>query len=178
MSMSHRAYALDHAAFTTELSSLILRALESDRGEELSAFVDAHLASLTDPYEGEPLGRDWRELLEDGDVQELADFALTKFYDGDLDMGLDQDFQGIADELEQAGVSHELLLGTPLGAEPRVFDPGRQGSYFQSEADVARGLATLNELVARAPELEGALAPLLGMFQQAARQGRGLYVTL
>lgn len=175
--MTHRAYAFAHAAFVAELSPLIVRALESDDVADLEKFVDENLASLTDPYEGEPLDASWRDLLEEGDVQELADFALTKFYDGDLDMGLDQDFQGLAEELEQAGASHQLMLGTPLGTEPNVFDPGRQGSYFQSESDVERGRASLSELVARSPELEGTLAPLLGMFQQAARQGRGLYVT-
>jgi hypothetical protein len=177
MSMTHRAYAFAHSAFTTELAPFVVRALSSDSGEELSAFIDANLSSLTDPYEGEPLDASWRDLLEEGDVQELADFALTKFYDGDLDMGLDQDFQGIFDELEQAGLSHQLALGTPLGEEPHVFDPGRQGSYFQSEAQVASSLLTLHELCARSPELEGALAPLLGIFQQATRSGRGLYVT-
>ncbi len=173
MTMTHRAYAFAYSAFREELAPVLERALTTNDGAELSAFIDAQLDALCDPYEGEPLARDWRELLDSGDVQELGDFALTKYYDGDLDMGLDEDYRAISDELKKAGVGDQLLLGGTLGG----FDPGRQGAYFQSEGDVQAALRALQELVTATPELAEPLAPLLGLFGQAARSAKGLYVT-
>lgn len=177
MTMPHLAYAFAYSAFREELAPALERALATGEGDELRSFIDANLAALSDPYEGEPLPDDWRELLESGDVQELGEFALTKYYDADLDMGLDQDYAGIASDLEQAGVGAALLLGTPLGTAPKLFDPGRQGAYFQTEAEVRSSLGTLHQLVTKAPALSEPLAPLLGLFGQAVRAGKGLYVT-
>lgn len=177
MTMLHRAYAFAHAAFIAELAPVLEAALSSGDGAGLQRFIDQNLEALTDPYEGEPLPKDWRESLESGDPQELGDFALTKYYDGDLDMGLDLDWLAVKDELTNAGEGEQLLLGTPFGPASRRFDPGRQGSYFQSEADVARAHATVQRLVEENPERAEALAPLVGLLSQAARQRQGLYVT-
>lgn len=177
MTMLHRAYAFAHSEFLAELAPLLERALRSDDGAELARFIDDNLDALTDPYEGEPLTASWQELLESGDVQELGDFALTKYYDGDLDMGLDADFIDVKEELTEAGIDPLLLLGTRLGPASQPFDPGRQGAYFQSEADVARALETVRELIVRRPALSEPLSPLLGLLTQAVRQGKGLYVT-
>lgn len=177
MTMLHRAFAFDHSAFERELKPLLLRALESNDGAELASWIEAHKASLTDPYEGEPLTDSWRDALEHGDVQELGDVALTKFYDGDLDLGLDADWEDIGELLEQSGAPTTSLLGTPLGTDDQPFDPGEQGSYFQTAAEVARGLSELKALIRAKPALAEELAPLLGMLQQAARHERGLYVT-
>jgi len=177
MSMLHRAFAFDYAAFHDQLRPLLLRALETDDGSGLGAFIDANLNLLVDPYEGEPLAKNWRALLESGDVQELGDFALTKYYDGDLDIGLDVDWKAIGELLDKSGSSRAITLGAPLGTPEAPFDPGRQGAYFQTAADVADALTGLQTLLQAQPSLASELAPLQGMLQQAARSRRGLYVT-
>lgn len=176
--MTHRAFAFDYAAFAAELREIVVRALESKDPQELARWIDAERANLTDPYEGEPLADSWRDLLEVGDVHEHGDFALTKYYDGDLDIGLDEAFEDIADLLEESGSSGALTLGEPLGPEEACFDPGRQGTYFQTEEEVASAFAELDGLLAREPALREPLAPLAGMLGQATRQKKGLYVTL
>lgn len=177
MTQLHRAYAFHHAAFRAELAPVLEAALSAGDAAPLAGFIERHLDALSDPYEGEPLSKDWRKLLESGDVQELGDFALTKYYDGDLDMGLDADWLEVKDDLTQAGASAELLLGAPFGPSSQPFDPSRQGSYFQSEADVVRAHETAALLATQNAKLAETLAPLLGLLSQAARHGKGLYVT-
>lgn len=176
--MTHRAFAFDYAAFAAELRPALLRALTANDTQELASWIDAQRESLTDPYEGEPLPESWRDLLEVGDVHEYGDFALTKYYDSDLDIGLDEAFEDVADLLEGSGSTGALTLGEPLGPEEACFDPSRQGAYFQTEAEISSGLAELSALIAREPALSEPLAPLRGMLGQAARQKKGLYVTL
>jgi hypothetical protein len=177
MTMTHRAFAFDYAAFSAELRPLLLRALEANDAAELAAFIEQNLAQLSDPYAGDALTAEWRSLLEEGDVHEHGDFALTKFYDSDLDIGLDADWEDIGERLEHAGSSGNLMLGSPLGPEASPFDPGRQGAYFQSEAEVVDAERELVTLLERSPALEEPLAALRGMLSQAARRGKGLYVT-
>jgi hypothetical protein len=177
MTMTHRAFALDHAAFSAELRPLLLRALETNDCAELARFIDQNLAALSDPYEGEPLAADWRNLLEENDAHEHGDFALTKYYDSELDVGLDADWEEIGELLEKSGSSGNLMLGAPLGPEAAPFDPGRQGAYFQSEVEVAQNERELLALLAREPALTEPLGALRGMLSQAARHGKGLYVT-
>ena len=110
-------------------------------------------------------------------MHELGDFALTKYYDGDLDIGLDTDWQKIGERLEKSGLDRALPLGAALGPKGAEFDPGRQGSYFQTAGEVTSALEQLQALLQSEPALATDLAPLQGMFQQAARHGRGLYVT-
>jgi hypothetical protein len=176
--LTHQAFAFDYAAFHDQLRPLLLKALAANDGAELRAFIDANLDHLTDPYEGEPLVKGWQGLLEKGDVHELGDFALTKYYDSDLDIGLDVDWENIGDLLEQSGVSPTIVLGTALGPVETPFDPGRQGAYFQTAAEVSEALVQLQALLQKQPALASELAPLQGMLQQAARGRRGLYVTL
>ncbi len=177
MTMAHRAFAFDYGAFQLELREPLLRALTSNDDAELRAFIDANCGRLVDPYEGEPLPGNWQPLLENGDVHELGDFALTKYYDGDLDIGLDVDWQDIGELLQKSGLSPSLTLGTPLGTPEARFDPGRQGAYFQTAAEVSQALAQLQALLQAHVSLATELSPLQGMLQQAARGGRGLYIT-
>lgn len=177
MTMAHRAFAFDYAKFHDELRPVLLAALETGDAAALRAWIDANLAVLVDPDEGEPLSKNWQALLEVGDVHELGDYALTKYYDGDLDIGLDVDWEELAELLEKSGLAPGLTLGTPLGGDDAPFDPGRQGSYFQTPADVTAAVAQLQALLQTQPALATDLLPLQGMFQQAARHRSGLYVT-
>jgi hypothetical protein len=177
MTLTHRAFAFDHAAFDVELRPLLLDALVTNDTAALAAFIDRNLAQLTEPDEGAALSSSWRDLLTGGDVNELGDFALTKFYDGDLDIGLDADWQAIGDLLEGAGSTGNLMLGASLGPESAPFDPSGEGSYFQTEVEVAAAERELLALLEQNPGLAAPLAALRGMLGQAVRQGRGLYVT-
>jgi len=176
MNLPHKAFAFDYEAFHDQLRPLLLKALET-HGAELRGFIEANLNQLTDPYEGEPLVKGWQALLENDDVHELGDFALTKYYDSDLDIGLDIDWEDIGELLEKSGVSPTIVLGTALGPVEAPFDPGRQGAYFQTAAEVSEALVLLQTLLQAQPTLASELAPLQGMLQQAARGRRGLYVT-
>src|SRR4051794_23851626 len=101
MSMEHKAFVFDWTAFALELLTPIVQALSEDDIRPLKAFVEAHRTELTDPYEGEPLPEEWRSLLETGDTQELADFALTRYYRPTDDHGIGSAWSEISDELTQ-----------------------------------------------------------------------------
>jgi hypothetical protein len=177
MTMAHRAFAFDYTRFHDELKPVLLRALETTDATALRGWIDDHLDQLVDPDEGEPLRKNWQLSLEVGDVHELGDYALTKYYDGDLDIGLDADWEELGALLEKSGLDAALTLGAPLGQAEAAFDPGRQGSYFQTAAEVTAALTQLQTLLQAQPALATELAPLQGMFQQAARHRCGLYVT-
>ncbi|MGC4087546.1 MAG: hypothetical protein QM756_06570 [Polyangiaceae bacterium] len=83
----------------------------------------------------------------------------------------------MAELLEKSGSSGALLLGNEVGSEEDPFDPGRQGAYFQTEAEVKSGALEVRNLMQQQRELDPVLAPVLGMLEQAAKRGRGLYVT-
>ncbi len=127
MSMHHKAYAFKWAAFEQELLPIVERALGNDDAAELARFISENQAFLQDPYEGEPLPRDWRAKLEVGDVQELADIALTRYYDPSADSGLGHDWVRISHA--SAGIAG-ALLGQTIGPDRNPFDPGRMGRTF------------------------------------------------
>jgi len=168
MAMEHKAYAFDWESFTNELYSTLLNSLETDATEGLAAFIDANIASLTSPYDGEPLNSNWRSQLEEGDAQELADYALTRYYSPKDDYGV-IDWISICDALPPP--LQDALLGFPLGSPTRCFDPGKMGAYFQTPQLVGDSLAVLRK----------ADNPSLLRFQQllelSKAGGLGLYVT-
>src|SRR4051794_21853672 len=129
MSMSHKAFVFDWGAFHKELAPFLIEALENGDPTRLVEFGDRHRHSLRDPYEGECLGEKWSERLEVGDVQEVADFVLTRYYDATEDRGLSQAWLELESLLDAE--QRLALLGRPFGPEEMLFDPGRMGSYFQ-----------------------------------------------
>ena len=143
MSMSHKAFALDWVGFSADLRPIF----ESGDLNELREFIADFEDELKPPYDGFELDED--------DFQSLADFALTLYYDPEDDIGVAEEFLALEPH-------HALLLGQAIGN----FDPGKQGSYFQSADDVRRNLE-------RAPE--GAIRRML----EGARANpkAGIYVT-
>ncbi|HEX8559490.1 MAG TPA: hypothetical protein VF668_15415 [Pyrinomonadaceae bacterium] len=178
MSMEHKAFVFDYDSFTNELARLLRHSLESGHTGGLVDFVEAQRESLTDPYEGEPLDDDWRDMVETGDAHTYGDFALTKYYDPAEDLGLGYDWEEAETLLDgELGAGAPLVLGSPFGPEGDPFDPGKMGSYFRSPAEVREHLARLERLSSEKPELAEKLRPLSETLRRAADAGRGLYVT-
>jgi len=126
VSMPHKAYAFDWSAFASDgLHSVLLDALSSGVTRGLIRYIEANLDHLKDRYEGAPLSDNWQDMLENRDVHELGDIALTRFYDPAEDRGIGDDWRDIDEQLSEAGQA--ALLGTPFGSSRAYFDPGRQG---------------------------------------------------
>lgn len=175
--MEHKAYVFDYERFSRELAGLLEASLEDGRTDRLRRFVVDHRDQLKDPYGGEPLDADWESLIETRDVHQYGDFALTKYYDPGEDVGLGRDWERVRAVFarEQPG-DLTLFLGAPLGPKDRLFDPGKLGSYFQTPDRVRAHLDLLRPLRSRIP-LGDVLPSLIAMFDRAAAEGKGLYVT-
>ncbi len=143
MSMDHKAFAFDWNSFERGLLPILIGSLTSGDGEPIKAFIQEHLEQLSDPYEGNPLPDDWRSLLVNGDVQELADFALTLYYQPSDDQGVGPAWIRLAQQLPTE--IQTTLLGKPIGMTARLFDPGRMGSYFQTPEQVQDSTQSLSE---------------------------------
>ncbi len=169
MTMSHKAYAFDHAAFTTELAPLLRDALQTGSRESLDRFVDHFRPVLSHPWGAVPLPASWREELEVGDVQEVADLALTKYYTPDGEAGVGEAWPAWQ-ESAPPDVAR-CLLGAPFGPVECPFDPGRMGSYFQSPEEVIASQICLSRMVTPS------LARFKELLAHAASLRKGLYVT-
>ena len=80
LGMEHKAYEFNWENFNAELRSIMESSLSSGEIDLLTKFIEKNLSYLSDPYEGETLEENWKDLLGENSVQELADFALTKYY--------------------------------------------------------------------------------------------------
>ena len=170
--MSHKAYAFNWEAFTKDdVHDVLLRALESNDHTALVRYCRDQRARLRDPYEGQPLPPDWEGALENRDVHEYGDYALTRFYNPAEDRGLGEQWASVSSAL--SGGQRAALLGTPLGPPANLFDPGRQGSYFQTPVDVVRSHRKIRESRPPVASLEAFEAFL----QSCESQNSGLYVT-
>jgi hypothetical protein len=146
MAMEHKAFVFDFQGFEKELRPILEKALASNNSSELLRFIEANRASLKDPYEGEPLGEDWREMAEGQDPHQWGDFALTKYYEPSDDRGLGPRWEALQSQLLAKLGKDQALLGKTVGPPANPFDPGKMGSYFQSEEDVKANLSELQRL--------------------------------
>lgn len=170
VSFDHKAFSFDWFSFQHELAPVLARALSANEAAAVAAFVDSHRNACSSPYDGEPLDAGWQETLENGDLQEIADFALTKYYDPSADHGLNGSWADV--ESRMAPTGRAALLGSPFVAPAgTLFDPGRMGSYFQSPERVHASLETLRKL--GFPEL----AAFVEFLTVVVADSRGLYVT-
>jgi hypothetical protein len=148
---------------------VLLRALATAEPAELSRFVDSNLDRCANPHEGAGLDANWRAGLGAADVQEVADFALTAFYDPSADCGIAEDWLSLSETLTPE--AQAALLGSSLRVHEVSFDPGRMGSYFQTAAEAERSLAVLSSATSEH------LQAYVSLLREAVRSGRGLYVT-
>lgn len=169
--MEHKAFVFRHRDFERELRPLLEEALASGSPDRLIVFIKANPDNFRDPYEGEPLGEDWEDQIETKDVHQYGDFALTKYYDPSADIGLGRKWEEVQRALESELGTSAAILGQPVGTQDRFFDPGKMGSYFQSEDDVRRNLTQLEHAGRQA------LEPAVALLRRAAGEGAGLYVT-
>jgi hypothetical protein len=169
MPMEHKAYAFDWSAFEFDLHPMLVAALTAKNTAALAAYIDEHLAELTDPYEGEPLSADWRDTLENRDVHEYGDYALTRFYDPADCWGIGYEWSRLSDELPTPAAN--ALLGSPVGPDKNLFDSGRLGSYFQSPKRVRESLGALQ------PHTCPDLARYLELLERCVAERHGVYVT-
>ena len=178
MPMSHKAYAFNWRVFERdELPGLLSRALETRDTAGLLAYVERNRQALKDPYEGNALAENWQDLLENQDVHEYGDFALTRFYDPNADSGLGYCWNELDDALPEE--DREVLLGSPFGPRHNRFDPGRYGSYFQTPRQVAGTLARFRGLdLSWLEEHDQVFARgFEGLLEECVAGGLGLYVT-
>ena len=179
VSMSHKAYAFDWSAFVRdELHSVLLDALSSGDERGLIRYIEANRHYIKDRYRGGPLSDDWKDSLGNCDVHEFGDFALTRFYDPTEDYGIDHywldlDFEHLPEVCQAA------LLGTPFGPRGAYFDPGRQGSYFQTPHEVVRSLASIRriDLSNMDRDQRESWEQFKKLLEECAKAGSGLYVT-
>ncbi|HZV07177.1 MAG TPA: hypothetical protein VE999_18995 [Gemmataceae bacterium] len=169
MPMEHKAYAFDWSRFEIDLLPLLVKALTTNDTAELDRYIDRHLLELKDPYEGEPLAADWRDMLENRDVHQYGDFALTRYYDPADYWGIGYEWTRLDNELPEPAAN--AMLGFAIGPKENLFDPGKYGSYFQTPDRVAESLAVLQKV--SCPELAGYLELLV----RCVAEQRGVYVT-
>jgi hypothetical protein len=176
--MSHKAYAFDWSAFVRdELHNILLDALSSADERGLIRYIEANRDYIQDPYRGGPLSDDWKDELANYDVHEFGDFALTRFYDPMEDYGVEYDWLDLVEHLPEADLT--ALLGTPFGSPRAHFDPGRQGSYFQTPQEVVRSLARVQRIdLSNMDEDQRESWPQFEkLLEECAKAGTGLYVT-
>lgn len=171
MSMSHKAYAFDWRAFEQdELRQVLVAALESGDPATIARYIETHREQIKDPYEGRPIERSWQAMLENRDVQEYGDFALTRFYDPTDDQGLAESWSEVDGILAEQ--DRPALLGFALGKPGLEFDPGRQGSYFQTPEQVVESLRRIERMGHR-----DTLNSYLQLLSRCAASDLGVYVT-
>jgi hypothetical protein len=179
MSLEHKAFIFDVERFSTELKPLLESSLLSGDVDRIRAFVVSNKSSLTDPYEGEPLEEDWEDMIEDKDVHQYGDFALTKYYSPTHDVGLGYDWEDLQKIFSVVtSVSFSPVLGEPLGRESEYFDPGKMGSYFQTSNQVLESLKIAKELKESVSDgMQELFDEFTVLLERAAREHKGLYVT-
>ena len=103
--------------------------------------------------------------------------ALTRFYDPMEDYGLVYDYLDLAKHLAEADLT--ALLGTPFGPHGAYFDPGHQGSYFQTPQEVVGSLARVQRIdLSNIDEDQRESWPQFKkLLEECAKVGIGLCVT-
>jgi len=172
MTIDHKAFVFDEAAFASELRPILEESLRTRSSYALVEFIDSRIGGLRNPYDGELLDQDWRESVETSDVDTFGDFALTKYYDPTKDIGLGGDWESAqAFLIAKLGNIESPVLGRPVVCGTAIFDPGKMGSYFQSAAQVEEHLRSLARFPSEARDYSRVMALL------QAGKGSGLYIT-
>lgn len=167
--MQHKAFAFDWTSFDRELRSILVNALLDADASRLVSFIDDNLDFMRDPYEGERLQPDWKNQLQAVDnVQELGNFALTRYYDPVSDAGIGDAWLDLDESIEKI---RDKMLGPAIGPPHNLFDPGGMGAYFQTP-ELASELSVVVQHIEHP-----CFVDLKAMLRVAVANGNGLYVT-
>jgi hypothetical protein len=190
MSMEHKSFLFNTSAFTKELSEIILTAGETDNEKLVISFINQNLNDLKSPYSGEELTSEWIEELETEDIQELADFAMTKYYNPDEELGLSYSWELLLesfDELDLKFNNEYYILGKSLDSENFTLDPGRMGLGFidsQQISSIHKELISLKQNFINIFETESldkeviqAYEELIEIYEEAKESNCGLLMT-
>lgn len=179
MSMEHKAYIFDFDTFSRELKPIMEAGLQSGSIDQIRAFIHSNKSSLCDPYEGEPLEDDWEDMIEDKDIHQYGDFAITKYYSPQQDKGMGYDWEDLQKiVLTGTGMKHSPILGVPLESDDNIFDPGKMGSYFQDNAQVLESLSAIRRIEGLlSGSLKDTAIRFRNLLEQAVREDKGIYVT-
>ncbi|WP_438347720.1 hypothetical protein ACP8HI_18885 [Paenibacillus sp. FA6] len=87
MAMEHKAYLFDTDAFSEELREIIITSGATMDTDSLKAFIIKNIGKARSVYTSELLNNEWEREIENGNVQELADFAMTCYYSPEEELG-------------------------------------------------------------------------------------------
>ncbi|MEM7713866.1 MAG: hypothetical protein AAF349_09875 [Cyanobacteria bacterium P01_A01_bin.68] len=178
MTMEHKAFIFDYNTFIKELADILDNALVKNKIHELIAFIEKNLSDLKHPDEGETLNYSWKKIIEIGDVDEYADIAITKYYNPEDNIGLSYNWMQLDDLLlQELNLEISPLLGTVFGSSEVYFNPGKQGSYFQSPEKVRENFELINSLSNEKLHKLSNIDILKNMFLDALVLQKGLYLT-
>ncbi|MET3028334.1 hypothetical protein ABXT06_16765 [Flavobacterium sp. UW10123] len=190
MSMEHKSFLFNTSVFTKELSEIILTAAGTENETLLISFINENLDNLKSPYSGQKLTNEWHEELETEDIQELADFAITKYYNPNQELGLSflwESLLELFDDLDLKYNCEYYILGKSLNYKNFILDPGKMGlGFVNSEhiTDIHRELISLKEEFADICEAENfdekiinAYEDLIMIYQEAKESNCGLLMT-
>lgn len=188
--MEHKSFLFNTSAFTKELSEIILTAGETNNEELLISFINQNLDHLKSPYSGEELTSEWLEELETEDIQELADFAMTKYYNPDEELGLSYVWESLLELFDDLDLKYNreyYILGESLNFKNFILDPSKMGLGFVNSEhvnDIHRELVSLKENFAAICETENfdektinVYEELIEIYQEAKESNCGLLMT-
>lgn len=147
--MEHKSFLFDTKGFELELCDTVIASGENDELRLLKQYIVNNIGKIRSPYTGEFLDDDWEDELELGNVQELADFALTKFYSPEEEFGLSYSWDSLLEALKQllTTINPEYwVLGYPVESEKFRLDPGGMGTGIVRVEDVPIIFRNLIEL--------------------------------
>lgn len=191
MSMEHKAFLFDTKGFNRELVPLILDSGSKGDPELLKKYIKRNLFYLSSP---DPAEKKIRKNWEDGDIQMLADLALTAFYSVEEDQGLLHSWNALLEAFKNLPLQFApeyYILGKPLKNEAFTLDPGEMGMGFVEEKDIIgicrelaglkkglidNGLPVSEDLLYEISleELTKAYGELFELYQMAGRMRSGL----
>ncbi len=147
--MEHKSFLFDTKGFELELCEIVIASGEKDEPRLLIQYNMNNIGKIRSPYTGEFLDDVWEDELEQGNVQELADLALTKFYSPEEELGLSYSWDSLLEALKQFPTPFHpeyCVLGYPVESEKFRLDPGGMGTGIVRTEDVPIIFRNLIEL--------------------------------
>ena len=197
MSMIHKAYCFDTKAFDNDLREIITKCVDGNNLSELRSFICDNVEFLSSPYSFDALDEDWQDELENGEIQELSDFALTRYYDVSDDIGLEESWNSLLESLKAIKMLNDYsyyVIGEEFSVGDFCLDPGGMGLGFVDVNEITNikeeliekrdyfGKAiqktkvdTIYELTTE--EIENAYSQLIDIYEQAEKNQKGLMFT-